>query len=109
MLSQKKSIIHVLCKAQGFDLGNEVKFMGGFPSLWQVHELKGVCGGGGDSYWFTIRCFMSVSEDHDCEWTLVWFIFGPRQSQGCDCGKGVECGWGKVDYGYLAVHSVKKV
>ena len=28
-----------------------------------------------NSYSFTIRWFLSVLEDHDCESTLFWFIF----------------------------------
>ena len=79
------------------------KFMDVIYGLRQVNLLRGVCDYDGvkrvvcryrwecfgcfieegafwgvlfNSYSFTIRWFLSVLEDHDCESTLFWLVFG---------------------------------
>ena len=37
----------------------------------------------------TMRRFMGVLGDHDCESTLLWLIFG-LEVKSCVCGKGLN-------------------
>ena len=85
------------------------KFMGVFFRLVTSRRIGGVCGGDGvkrvvcryrwecfgcfieegafwgvlfHSYLLTIRWFLSVLEDHDCESTLFWLVFGLEAKTG---------------------------